>query len=279
MSGNEPYEVTRAKLGAASGLDGLISRAPRGIAYPPLIQSVARAIEEGLYRRASEDDIYEQCRRVVHQQMIDGDLRSAEAEEWEKVAFQTVEMLCMTRGPGERLREEARLSYEKALKDIHGLDSEPILTPEGERIVREQREDRYWDICQRLASTRAGMCENRVFETYWLAKSLEKTDPSQAIELYSKFAAAADSSRLGGYVLSAFERMSLLHERAQQYPEALEAIARYEETAQEGHHGEFWVPKGELMAIQKRKVRILAKLARRSGPTCSTVVDRTDRAS
>jgi len=258
---NEPYEVVRARVGAAAGFDALVSRAPRGVAYPPVIQALARASEEGFYRRAAEHDIYEQCKRVIQHQVTDGGLASAEADEWEKVAFQTVGALCMVRPPDNRLREEARCSYEEVLKAIHGSDSTPTPTREGQRVISEEREERYWDACQWLASWRTTLRADRIYEMYSLARSLEKTEPSRAIDLYSKFAAGADLSVLRGYVLSAFERMSLLHERAGEFTGAVEAIARYEKTAENGS-----ATKNEMATIQKRKTRVLAKLARRTGP-------------
>jgi hypothetical protein len=250
----------------------LVERAPRDIAYPPVIQDLARAIEEGYYHCTPEDQVCEQGKGIVQHHVSGGSLTTAEAEEWQEIASQTVRVISLTRDSRVRAQDEARLrlDYEKARKDVHGTDSEPALTTEGERIVREQREDHYWDICQRLASGPVQLRASRIYEMYWLAGSLEKTDPSRAMDVYSKYIAGVKAYRLEGYegyVLSALERMSLLHERARQFTEALEVIAQYEETVRKESRQGSSAPKHELATMEKRKARILAKLARRSGGT------------
>ncbi len=266
LARNEPYEVLAARTSDASGLVDIVARAPRNESYPRVLKDLARAIEEELYRRAPEAEIYRQCNVIVQNHRTCGGLATAEAEEWDRVAVETLGLMAATKDAGERTREEARRGYESLRRELHGLNSEPTLTLEGERIIKEHRDERYWDVCQRLASVRAAMSEKRSLEIYTLASSLEKTDPSQAIDLYSWFLAQqGDLSRLRSYVLGALERMSLLQERSAHFPEALDAITRYEETVAQTSNRGLLVPKRQMMAIQRRKSRLLSALAQRSG--------------
>jgi hypothetical protein len=266
VAANEPFEVRHARFKEALGWGALVARAPRDVPYPPVVTDLAKAIEEGFFRGDPEDRIREQCVGIIHRHAADGTLTATECEDWKRAAFGQAEYLCGYVRPGQVWENEARRLYEVDLLRIHGRRA-PAKTPEADRIITERREERYWDICRRLVASRAGVEEKRHLEMYRMARSLEKTDPRRSLELYAEFVTVANLARVPSYVLGAFERMALLHERAKEFTRAFDAIRRYEETAEKGPEVGFSATKGEMQTVQRRKARVLTKLARQNPTT------------